>query len=127
MEKKFYIEITTELTVTQEDIDDIMCAALEGGIIYWANKAEVVGEYLGEWGHEQIARGGVLKIHDYEADVVHDLTREKLLNGIRIAREKEYFKDYGWWDGDTLETCNVDAEVADAIVQCALFDDIIYG
>lgn len=127
MEKKFDIEITTKLAVTIEDIDDIMCAALEGGITYWCNKAKVIGEYLGEYAHEQIARGGSLKIYDCEEDEVYELNREKLLNGIRIAREAEYFKDYGWWDGDTLDTCNVDAEVADAIIQCALFEDIVYG
>ncbi len=127
MEKKFNIEITTNLVVTMEDIDDIMCAALEGGITSWCNKAKVVGDYLGEYAHEQIARGGTLKIYDCEEGEVYELNRRNLLNGIRIARENEYFKDYGWWDGDTLDTCNVDAEVADAIIQCALFEDIIYG
>ena len=127
MEKKFELEITAKLAVTKEDIDDIMCAALVGGITYWCNKAKVVGEYLGEYAHEQIALGGALKLYDCEEGEVYELTIEKMLNGIRIARENEYCKDYGWWDGDTLDTCNVDADVADAIVQCALFGDIVYG
>ena len=127
MEKKFDIEITTKLTVTTEDIDDIMCAALEGGITYWCNKAEVVDEYLGEYASEQISRGGALKLYDCEEDEVYELTLEKLLNGIRLAVEGEYHKDYDWWDGGVIDTCNVDADVADAIIQLALFEDVIYG
>lgn len=120
-------ESIDELVVTEENIDDIMCAALEGGITYWCYKAKVVGEYLGEYGHEQIARGGVLKLYDNEEDEVYDLTLEKLLNGIKKAYTEGYYSNYDWCDGETLDCCQVDAEVADAIVQCALFDDVIYG
>lgn len=127
MEKKFEIEIKTKLRVTQEDIDDIMCTALEGGITYWCNHAQVVGEYLGEYGHEQIAKGGTLKLYDAEDGNVYELTQEKLLNGIKLAYEKGYRKDYGWCDGHYLNTCQVDADVADIIIQLALFDDVIYG
>ena len=40
---EFLISIAKEVKVTAEDIDDIMCSALEGGINYWCCKAEVVG------------------------------------------------------------------------------------
>ena len=124
---EFLISIAKEVKVTAEDIDDIMCSALEGGINYWCCKAEVVGEYLGEYGSEQISRGGVLKLHDCEEDEVYELTRERLLDGIRLAVEGNYYAEYGWCDGMTLDTCNVDASVADTIIQLALFEDVIYG
>ena len=127
MEKKFEIEIKTTLTVTDEDIDDIMCTALEGGITYWCNKAKVVGEYLGEYGHEQIARGGKLLLYDMIEDEEYELTLADLLNGIKFAAEKGYYENYGWVDGSELDTCNVDAEVADVIVQMALFGEVVYG
>ncbi len=37
------------LRVSNKDIDDIVCTALEGGISYWCSSAEVEGEYLGEF------------------------------------------------------------------------------
>ncbi len=60
-----------------KDIDDIMCAALEGGITYWCSRAEVVGEYLGEYASEQISKGGELRLYDCESDEVYTLTLDK--------------------------------------------------
>lgn len=123
----FFVNIERTVKVTAEDIDDIMCSALEGGITYWCNKAEVVGDYLGEYASEQISRGGTLKLHDSEEDEVYELTLEKLLKGIQLAIQHNYYAEYGWCDGTMLDTCNVDASVADVIIQLALFDDVIYG
>lgn len=127
MEKEFNIVIAKSIKVTQEDIDDIMCSALEGGINYWCCKAEVVGDYLGEYGSEQISRGGVLKLYDAEEDEVYELTLEKFLKGITKAISEGYYSKYGWYDGNEIDTCNVDACVADVIIQLALFDDVIFG
>ena len=49
---------------TQENIDDIMSMALEGGITYWCGQAKVKGKYLGNYGSEQISRGGTLYLYD---------------------------------------------------------------
>lgn len=125
--KEFPISIVTVIKVTEEDVDDIMCSALEGGITYWCYKAEVVGEYLGEYASEQISRGGTLKLYDSEEDEVYELTLEKLIKGIKMAVEQSYYASYGWFDGESIDTCQVDAEVADVIIQLALFDDVIYG
>jgi len=38
--KIFEIEVTKKLKIEQEDIDDIMVGALEGGINYWVNKVD---------------------------------------------------------------------------------------
>lgn len=124
---KHIIEITKRIEVTEEDIDDIMCSALEGGINYWCCKAEVIGSYLGEWAHEQIARGGSLNLHDAEEDEVYELTIEKFLKGVQLAVEGNYYADYDWCNGKAIDTCNVDASVADVIIQLALFDDVIFG
>lgn len=53
MEKKQTFSVHTERDVklTVEDIDDIMVAALEGGINYWCSEAEVVEERrCADWG-----------------------------------------------------------------------------
>ena len=42
--KKFPVKAEINVDLTQQDIDDIMVAALEGGIDYWCFKAEVIGD-----------------------------------------------------------------------------------
>ena len=96
-----------------------MSAVLDGGITYWCCRAEVVGDYLGEYASEQISRGGTLRLHDSEADSVYELTLDKFLNGVRL------------WitltDAGQLDTGDIDALAADMIIQYALFSDVIYG
>ena len=121
------IKAEINIIITTNDIDDIMCSALEGGITYWCCRAEVVGDYLGEWAHEQIARGGTLLLHDAEEDEVYELTSTKLINGIRMAIENGDYADYGWCTNGELDTCQIDADVADTIIQYALFDEIMFG
>ena len=41
---KFEFTMLVPVTITSEDIDDIMVAALEGGITHWCRRVEVVGE-----------------------------------------------------------------------------------
>ena len=88
MEKKQTFSVHTERDVklTVEDIDDIMVAALEGGINYWCSEAEVVEERrCADWGHEQIARGGALVLHDIEdSSEKWELDLEKFLNGFKL-------------------------------------------
>ena len=126
-QKEFFVKATLNIKVTAEDIDDIMCSALEGGINYWCRKAEVVGDYLGEYASEQISRGGTLKLYDDVEDQVYKLTLEDVLKGIQLAVQENYYADYEWHDGTTLDPCQIDADVADVIIQLALFEEVIYG
>ena len=77
--KKFPVKAEINVDLTQQDIDDIMVAALEGGIDYWCFKAEVIGDYLGEYASEQISRGGMLKLYDMESGEKYWLDLEKFL------------------------------------------------
>ena len=123
----YTIEFTKSIKVTDENIDDIMAAALEGGITYWCCEAEVMGDYLGEYASDQISRGGTLILYDSEDDEKYELNKEKLLNGIMLAAKNNYYSDYEWINGNEIDTCNVDADVADCIVQFALFNEVVYG
>ena len=84
------LKLELEVIVTQEDIDDIMAGALEGGINYWCGKAEVAGDYLGEYASEQISRGGQLLLHDFEEDKTYTLDKEKFLKGLKMYFEKPH-------------------------------------
>ena len=124
---EYKVKIEKEITVTQEDIDDIMCSALEGGITYWCNRAEVVGKYIGEYASEQISRGGTLKLYDAEEDEVYELTLEKLLKGIQMAIYENCYAEYEWFNCEGIDPCQIDAAVADVIVQFALFNEVVYA
>ena len=122
----YNIEINKKYEVTSQDIDDIMATALDS-ISYWCRKAKVVGEYLGEYASDQISRGGSLILYDAESNDCRELNLENLLHGIEKAIEDNWFDDYGWYDNGVLYTTEIDGEVADVIVQLALFDDIVFG
>ena len=62
------IKIEMEIEVTDQDIDDIVCTAFEGGINYWCDHVEPVGDLLGDYEHEQIAKDGYLYLYDIEDD-----------------------------------------------------------
>ena len=124
-----------DVRVRNEDIDDIMVSALEGGINYWCKKAEVKGDYLGEYASDQISRGGELVLHDAEENKSYTLSKEKFIEGLKkyiaagntgcIDREKNRI---GVYTGKlNMDPCNIDAGAADCIIQYALFGDVIYG
>ena len=137
MEIENYIVLNCglDVTVQNEDIDDIMVSALEGGINYWCKKAEVAGNYFGEYASDQISRGGELILHDMEENKTYTVSKEKFIEGLKkyitagntecIVRETD---DYGIYTGKlSIEAGNIDALAADCIIQYAVFGDVIYG
>ena len=123
-EKKFTVRPKIEVNLTQQDIDDIMVSALEGGINYWCREAEVVGEYLGEYASDQISRGGSLILHDSESSDKWELTLEKFLNGVKL-----YFEDgcHVQVEDNRIDAGDIDAGDADCIIQFALFGEVVFG
>lgn len=124
-----------DVGVRNEDIDDIMVSALEGGINYWCRKADVKGDYLGEYASDQISRGGELILHDAEENKSYTLSKEKFMEGLKkyiaagntgcIDRETNRI---GVYTGKlNIDSGNIDAGAADCIIQYALFGDVIYG
>jgi len=122
----FLVVAEQKITLTKQDIDDIMVGALEGGINYWCRKAEVVGAYLGDYASEQIARDGVLMLHDSDEDKVYELTLEKFLNGFKLWVADGGGQCGAICDGE-VDCCNIDAGDADSIIQYSLFGDIVFG
>ena len=109
--------------LTTEDIDDIMVSALEGGITYWCREAYVPNR-VASWAHEQIARGGTLVLKTYDGEEA-TLTLENLLEGVSAwvkMHDPAAVDDYGH-----IDCCLVDAVAADAIVQYAVFGELVYS
>lgn len=126
--KDFNITAEIKIHLTEQDIDDIMVSALEGGITYWAGEAEVIEEKrVADWGHEQIARGGVLLIHDIEdPEEVWELNLEKFLKGFKLWYE-DGRDEYGAVEDGEVDCCQIDGDRADEIIQYALFGEIVFG
>ena len=130
-EKKFEVHAESTARLTQQDVDDIMVSALEGGICYWSDCVEVVDRYLSEYASGQISRGGKLKIHvdepfDEANTEWYELDMEKFAQGFRLWLENGGDR-YGAVSNGEVDTCEIDGEMADLIIQYALFGEVVYG
>lgn len=128
------LEVVVKVMVTDDDIDDIMYAALEWGINYWADRVNTKGKYRGKYAYKQISHGGELRIHIEEPFDEGDngwrtLAKGNLLYGIKkwIATSGAELTTLPNGNYLGIDTCNIDAEAADAIIQYALFDEIVFG
>lgn len=115
------IKYTVEDEVTQQIVDDICCAALEGGINYWCSKVEVPA-YVGNaaFASDVISRGGMVIIHDAEQNASFALTLHTFLIGLRDELTDRRITLQDFYD-------NHDASDADNVIQRALFGEILYG
>ncbi len=130
-EKKFEVRAEITARLTQQDVDDIMVSALEGGINYWCRRVVVQGKYLSEYASGQISRGGKLKIHvdepfDEANTEWYELDMEKFAQGFRLWLENGGDR-YGAVSNGEVDTCEIDGEMADLIIQYALFGEVVYG
>ena len=124
------------IKVTEEDIEDIMCTALEGGINYWADYDRNDEEYLPYIDYDDepfselctkiLLDGGWVWLIDSYKDTYYPLTIDKLMTGIQRWIDGGYDM-YGAVDGEELDCGNIDSECADCIIQLALFGEIVYG
>jgi hypothetical protein len=116
------VKIEKNIEFTDENIDDLVVTAFEGGINYWCRKV-VIKDAPDEvkYASDAISKGGTLILFDAESTDKWELTLEKMLKGI-----KWYCEQNGYTDADDLMD-NYDADSADAIVQYALFDEIVFG
>ena len=127
--EKTIIKTEVEIVLTDQDIDDIVACAFDGGITYWCDEVKVIGDYLGECASDQISRGGKVKLYDFEGEEEHILTKEKFIEGFKLYCKTMAIGEITENVNGELKvnTCQVDAEIADEIIQFALFEDVIYG
>lgn len=127
-----------ELCVSQEDIDDIMCSALEGGITYWCECLRIKNKIDGaRFANEQISRGGILELKvvepfDDEETEWYLLDEKKFIKGLLEFLKRPYYEEYEEYLYEKankiyVDPCYIDAESADAIIQYGLFGEIVYG
>ena len=107
-------EITQKRTITEEDVNGVIDSAFYSGIGYWCDELRYDKEPDTEVSamSEALTKGAIIGIHDSEEDEWHSLELDKVLQA--IADEQVDFDDY-------------DALVGDAVVQRAIFGEVVYG
>ena len=142
-------QITIE--ITKEDVVDILSSAMDG-IGYWGRIVPNNEQYkeAKKWIRENaepdyaicyeevIAQmlfdGKSVTVRDIEDGQESWLSLSNLSYGIRKAFQEGYYSDYDWLVPDGggsnkwhLEPDQIDAEVADVIIQLAVLGEIVYG
>lgn len=130
-----YYAVTEPIKVSANDIDNIVCTAIEGGINYWAmidrQKSECrekpKGMPLSSWVTKMLLDGKSVYFYDWEAESGDEAGNEserfelnllRLINGIKLnCQHRPHDCD--------IETG--DATTADCIFQYAMFNEIVYG
>lgn len=146
-------ETNPQLTIkiTKEDVVDILSSAIDG-IYYWGRIVPNNEQYkeAKKWIRENeepdyeicyeevIAQilfdGKSVTVRDIEGDQESWLSLSNLSYGIRKAFQEGYYSDYNWLVPDGggsnkwhLEPDQIDAEVADVIIQLSVLGEIVYG
>ena len=139
------------IKITKEDVVDILSSAIDG-ICYWGQIVPNNEQYkeAKKWIRENeepdyeicyeevIAQmlfdGKSVAVRDIEDDKESWLSLSNLSYGIRKAFQEGYYSDYNWLVPDGggsnkwhLEPDQIDAEVADVIIQLAVLGEIVYG
>lgn len=125
------LKVMTTIHVYDEDIDDIVESAFSDSVL-WSGycggykKDKNNHDYIGKY----IANGGTFILTDPEEDnAPYELNREVILRGIETFFEMNngYFavEDISWVQDGRLNL--MDSWIADCIIQCGIFGDVIYG
>lgn len=125
------LTVTKNVNITQEDIDEIMCTALEGGISYWCMYAQSI--MPDEWMKENsivylsdiTGRGGDIVLTTVDGDYV--LTLKAFLTGVQMAIDDDTIAIETINNEYRIDTCMIDADIADVIIQYALFGKLVYA
>lgn len=119
--------------VNAEQVQNIICTALEGGIGYWAGVDNSKEDFkdkpkeipLCDWVTILLLDGRI--VYFFEADTgemdaedlqYKELTLDKLIEGVRLNHVNRPHDN---------DLDNMDASTADCIIQYALFNEIVYG
>jgi len=113
------IKVQRNISLSEDDVDNLLVGALEGGINYWCEKANVVSnDYKGgEFASSVISRGGSLELYEDDGSF-KVLNLKKLKSGI-----EKYYNTQKY----PSDVCNMDANDYDTIIQLAVFNEVVYG
>lgn len=121
------ISATVSYKFDNEFINDVLCTALDsayGGSLYWLDRTFIRNGTKESYGvdckYEVVSLGGTLAVIADEDDTEHDLDKESFIRGLEIwvANRDTVMEE--------LDAGDIDANDADAILQYALFGELVY-
>ena len=138
MKAKNELEVKIPVRLSDEDIEDLMVTAMEGGIGYWACLDNTDARFADAPEDESLAEtatkilldgGGVTFLDNEDRSQAFILRLDLLLEGVRLYLTESYCtQNFEMKNGVArLDMCMVDAEIADMIIQYALFGKLVYG
>ena len=132
------MQIQINLTVTDQFLRDVLCTACEGGSNYWAH-FKSLETFAGQFGKEWQK----VRVTEYEdgekKHAQHVIGLEEMREGVRRMIARDFTKTeshaipYSKSAGEVLiavvedDAGNIDADLADLILQCACLGHIVYG
>ena len=141
----FVSGITTKILVTDQDLADIITIAFYGGL-NWCERAYPKGGHWIGSPENHILNGGAIILYDIDGEERYELNKFKLLRGITgliegdnldlsqlgFENEDAYYVDADNTQcilraGHCLETGDIDADIADLIVQYGIFGKQVFG
>ena len=141
----FVSGITTKILVTDQDLADIITIAFYGGLNWCERAYPKDGHWMGNPGNH-ILNGGVIILCDIDGEERYELNKLKLLRGITSLIEEDNWdlsqlgfenEDAYYVDADNtqcilraghrLETRDIDADIADLIVQYGIFGKQVFA
>jgi hypothetical protein len=108
--------------LTNDDLNDLMTTALEGGINHWCNEAKATVECNG-WISDALVVGYAINLYDSETHEPYQLTLSGLMKGIELYSGKHQLP----MDDNRLDLGQIDAAIADCIIQYAVFGEVRYA
>lgn len=131
------VNVTMEMSFTNDRIKDLICSGMEGGIAYWARISEYVDPPEAPDLNKLFTRSGskLYKHNQYPlipdaAVILEDAETgegpwrfdlDAVKKGLQVMSQK-YPKHFA----DFMEE-NEDADTGDAFIQCCLFGETVYG
>lgn len=124
------LTLSSEVTLTDSFIEDVLVTAIEGGISYWCSHIEVPIDY--QWKGQPTSIGASMAINRGSEVVFHisdsrdraDLNRSYKLTFPKMSSGiSKFFLE----NGVDMDTGNLDSADCDRILQYALFDKATFS
>jgi hypothetical protein len=136
------ILVNIEVSLSNENLSDILATCFEGGSNYWISKVEILEQPLSEIERKNhtyasdypfTVENGKLKIHidqdegefKHEGETYVIITKEKFIQGVKRCIEENRIKIDLSNKKDML--VDYDADDADCALQYAVFGELIFG
>lgn len=118
------MKIMIPFEIKEEFISDVLSTAFNGGSNYWIEDIKNLSESpKSYYFSKSVAQGDTLEIIDNEDYKVHKLDKNIFAEGYKRYAEfclKKGIQVYS-------DPCDIDSQVADMILQFAIFNELIFG